>query len=325
MGILPPFAAFCFSDRQNFNTMKKLFLFLVLGIAPAFVPPAAAQIVAVPPCLPTTTCLLNTDNVFTGRNQFNKGIVPGQLTVAQLQGLQNPSFGTLATVLNAANSSDCTAGGGTSTVVCMFAGSWIAVGTGAGGVNCPAGTPALPYFDATNLQCDQFAGLDGAGNFHAVSVTATGLVSALSFGTSGAGGLLKLHAQTPPGSVPLTEFWVFLNTNTGLLGCRNNALGDCLGAVQFVVSGSTVLPATLVTANGGCNVYSSTATGATSSNGAYTSLHGVDVSAVSGYGPGQLLVYPPFVGTNLISFKVCNPTTSNITPGASITVFWDIK
>lgn len=213
--------------------------------------------------------------------------------------------------------------------ICTFAQNYqcvmVPAGSSANGFICGTIlTPGLPYWNGT--QC----ALDGGASFDPVAIqwnfekiVSTGTITAPTFATSGAGGILEMKAQTAP--TPGTNlFDIYIDSATGLVHCRNNAAGDCLGAVQFVVSGSTVLPATLVTANGGCNVYSSTATGATSSNGAYTSLHGVDSSAVSGYGPGQLLVYPPFVGTNLISFKVCNPTTSNITP-ASLTVFWDIK
>jgi hypothetical protein len=198
-------------------------------------------------------------------------------------------------------------------------------GSGGGFICGTTNVPGLPYWNGLTCAIDTGATFDPVNlvwNFEAI--VSAGTITAPRFSTSGAGGILELNAQSPPGTVGAGKFDLFINNGTGLVGCRNTALSDCLGAVQFIVSGSTVLPATLVTANGGCNVYSSTATGATSSNGAYTSLHGVDSSAVSGYGPGQLLVYPPFVGTNLISFKVCNPTTSNITP-ASLTVFWDIK
>jgi hypothetical protein len=305
--------------------MKKLFLFLVLGIAPAFVQPAAAQIVAVPPCVPTTTCLLGTDNNFTGKNQFAQGAAMGPVTISHLP--TSPITGTKITVSDPSSASDCSFGGGNGVNFpaheCYWNGiAWILAG---GGFICgTTPTPGVPYWDGTQCVIDGGASFDPVNiqwNFEALVITGT--ITGNKLATSGPGGILEMKAQSAP--TPLANlFDLYIDVATGLVGCRNSSSGNCLGAVQFVVSGSTTLPATLVTANGGCNVYSSTATGATSSNGAYTSLHGVDSSAVSGYGPGQLLVYPPFVGTNLISFKVCNPTTSNITP-ASLTVFWDIK
>jgi hypothetical protein len=208
-------------------------------------------------------------------------------------------------------------------------------GGGGGGSGVTCGTSRAVVFLSAIGQiaiCDPNATLDGNGNLSLVSInasgdiTAQGNVSGNKLSTNGSGGILDLQFQTPPATVPLNHGYVIANSQTGLLDCFVGVVSPthCLSSVQIIASGSTVLPATLVAANNGCNVYSSTATGATSSNAAWTSLHGVDSSAVSGYGPGQLLVYPPFVGTNLISFKVCNPTTSNITP-ASLTIFWDIK
>lgn len=213
--------------------------------------------------------------------------------------------------------------------ICTFAQNYqcviVPAGSSGGGFVCgTTPTPGLPYWNGSTCAIDTGATFDPVNlvwNFEAI--VSAGTITAPKFATSGAGGVLEMKAQSAP-SPGVNLFDLYIDTVTGLVHCRNNAAGDCLGAVQFVVSGSTVLPATLVTANGGCNVYSSTATGATSSNAAWPSLHGVDIFAVSGYGPGQLEVGPPFVATNLVSFKVCNPTAANITP-AAVTVFWDIR
>jgi hypothetical protein len=216
--------------------------------------------------------------------------------------------------------------GGTGSVIYTWNGSSYAVRSGGGGFLCgTTPVPGLLYWDGTACQLDGGATFDSVNliwNFEAI--ISNGTVTAPRFVTSGPGGVLEMRAQSAP-SPGVGLFDLYIDTTTGLVHCRNNAAGDCLGAVQFVTSGSTVLAATLVTANGGCNVYSSTATGATSSNAGWPSLHGVDISTITGYLPGQLIVYPPFVGTNLISFKVCNPTTSNITPASPVTVFWDIR
>lgn len=310
--------------------MKILYL-LSLLCALSF-PAWGQQVVVLAPgsnCVPNTDCLLHTNNTWTQNNQFLKGAVLGPTTVAGLV-FFSPSDGQTVVVSDSASPGNCTVGGGGNRSLCVFnvqTGFWVGAG---GGVNCPAGTPAIPYFDGANTNCDFNFTSDGAGNISLVSASASGngsfggVVSGLSFSTSGAGGILQMKAQSAP-TPAATLFDIYIDTATGLVHCRNSSSGDCLGAVQFVVSGSTVLSATLVTANGGCNVYSSTATGATSSNAAWPSLHGVDIFAISGYGPGQLEVGPPFVGTNLVSFKVCNPTAANITPGSAVTVFWDIQ
>lgn len=51
-----------------------------------------------------------------------------------------------------------------------------------------------------------------------------------------------------------------------------------------------------------------------------------DISAITGYAPattGGLIIYP-YPGTNTVSFKVCNPTSSSITPGSAVTLNYKV-
>jgi hypothetical protein len=164
---------------------------------------------------------------------------------------------------------------------------------------------------------------DGSGNITGATLTLTGAFSAATVSTSGTGGVLDGQFQVAPSSIALGHYQIFGDVNTGLVGCLKNPAGtlvSCLSGLQKTTSGTTTLTATLVTANGGCNVYTTAATGVSSTSQIIPFVN-VDVAAVSGYGAGQLEIYPPVASTNLVSFKVCNPTAANITP-ASLTVSW---
>lgn len=181
--------------------------------------------------------------------------------------------------------------------------------------------PGLPYWNGTQCVVDTGATFDPINlvwNFEAI--VSSGTILAPKFQTSGTGGVLELQAQTPPTSVPSGKFDVFLNSNTNQLACINTSLASCFNGILQVASGSITLPATLVSANGGCNLYTASSTGLTSSNKVWPFVT-VDVTGVTGYAPGQLEIYPPYATTNTVNIKVCNPTTGNITP-ASLTVQW---
>lgn len=196
---------------------------------------------------------------------------------------------------------------------------------GGGGLACNTSiSPGSMYWDGTQCQVDIHFVPDGNGNLVAVSMTLSGASSAASYSTTGTGGILDGQLQVAPTGISLGHYQVYGNINSGLLDCRSNPSGtivSCMPASPIVQSGSTVLAASAVTA-GACNTYTSSTTGITSGNGIIPMLHGVDVSSISGYGPGQLEVYPPYASTNLVTIKVCNPTAGTITPGSSLTVFW---
>lgn len=94
---------------------------------------------------------------------------------------------------------------------------------------------------------------------------------------------------------------------------------------NVMASGAEPL-ATAAIASGACSTAdtSLTATGVVSTDTITWTPSG-DISGVTGYEPvtsGGLIIYP-YPGTDVVSFKVCNPTTSSITPGA-VTVNWKV-
>jgi hypothetical protein len=209
---------------------------------------------------------------------------------------------------------------------------------GGSGVNC-GGINAIVFQSAIGqfAICDPNATLDGNGNMQLTSltttgdvvaggaVTATGAVTGSSLATSGPGGLLKLKAQTPPVAVPVNEFHVFLNTNTGLVDCLNNALTHCLGAVQTIALGTTAMGTAAITSGACASVVTVTATG-TATTDTIAATPNVDPTGVSGYGPsasGSLYIqaYPT---ANNVNFKVCNNTAGTITP-AALSLNWAVR
>jgi hypothetical protein len=96
------------------------------------------------------------------------------------------------------------------------------------------------------------------------------------------------------------------------------------GGVAKIASGSQALN-TAAIASGTCDtVVSATATGVLTTDTASASFN-ADPSGVTGYLPSTagmltILVYP---SANLVNFKVCNNTTSSVTPGA-ITLNWQV-
>jgi hypothetical protein len=97
------------------------------------------------------------------------------------------------------------------------------------------------------------------------------------------------------------------------------------GTVTYTIASGTAALGTSAIASGACaTVVTATATGgATTDTMAFTP--NADITAVTGYAPvttGGLAIYP-YVTTNTANFKVCNPTSSSITPGA-VTLNWRI-
>lgn len=174
--------------------MKKLFLILlVLGAAPAF-----AQIVQVPPCVPGTTCLLTTDNSFTGKNQFTKGAATGPVKVAQLP--TAPLTGTRITVSDPSSSTDCGVGGGDGIVFPPHECYWNGTAWGGGGFNCgTTSNPGITIWNGTACIVDPNASDDGNGNLTAVSVTVGSL------NTSGVGFTQTFQSQAAPNATFLAN------------------------------------------------------------------------------------------------------------------------
>lgn len=194
--------------------------------------------------------------------------------------------------------------------------------SGGSGVNC-GGINAIVFQSAIGQLaiCDPNATLDGNGNLTAVSGTFSGAVTAGSLSTTGPGGVLHLKFQQPPSSVPVGEAQIYANTNTGLFDCLKNGLVECFSGVQLIGQGTAVLSTSSVS-SGGCNVTTVAATGITTSS-KIVATPNVDPTGVTGYSPsasGSLYVQA-WPTANNVNFKVCNNTSSPITPGA-LTLDW---
>jgi hypothetical protein len=90
-----------------------------------------------------------------------------------------------------------------------------------------------------------------------------------------------------------------------------------------VASGAKALDTDAI-ASEACDTMTATATGAASTD-TVTWTPNADITAVTGYAPvttGGLSIYM-WPTTDTLNIKVCNPTSSSITPGA-VTLNWRI-
>jgi hypothetical protein len=106
-----------------------------------------------------------------------------------------------------------------------------------------------------------------------------------------------VNGTTIPASVTLTRT---IASGTATLGTSAITSGSCATAVTVAATGVATTDVITFTPN-------------------------ADITAVTGYAPvttGGLAIYP-YPTTNNVSFKVCNPTASSITPGA-VTLNWRV-
>lgn len=91
-----------------------------------------------------------------------------------------------------------------------------------------------------------------------------------------------------------------------------------VGAPSILIAAGTLSLSTSAIGSGACtSAQTSTGTGIASTDAIAISFN-ADVTAVTGYAPvttGGLAIYP-YPTTNTVNVKVCNPTSSSITPGA---------
>jgi hypothetical protein len=96
------------------------------------------------------------------------------------------------------------------------------------------------------------------------------------------------------------------------------------GALTLNVSGTAVLGTSSIGSGACATVVTESATGAATTDVVQWNPN-ADISGVTGYAPvttGGLIIYP-YVTTNNVNFKVCNPTANPITPGA-VTLNWRV-
>lgn len=93
--------------------------------------------------------------------------------------------------------------------------------------------------------------------------------------------------------------------------------------VGEIASGTATLGTTAISANSCATAVTATATGVATTDVIMADFNS-DPSAITGYGPsgGGLTVYK-WPSANQVNFKVCNPTSASITPGAA-TLNWRV-
>lgn len=104
----------------------------------------------------------------------------------------------------------------------------------------------------------------------------------------------------------------------------SNAPVNVSGLPVKVASGATALHTALI-ATTACDVTTATATGTLTTDSFQVNFN-ADPTAVTGYVPattGGLTIYM-YVTANTVNFKVCNPTSGSITPGA-VTLNWLVE
>jgi hypothetical protein len=204
--------------------------------------------------------------------------------------------------------------------ICTFAQNYLCslVSTGGlGGINCPVGSVALPYFNGTITVCDSNANFDGNVTWTFENINSPGTITGGTLATSGPGGILDLQLQAPPTSVPTGHAYVYANSNTGLFDCLKNGLVECFSGIQIIGQGAVSMPTSSISSGGCSSAVTLTATGATTASHIIATPT-ADPTGITGYGPsasGSLYIQA-YVTANTGNFKVCNNTASPITPGA---------
>lgn len=97
------------------------------------------------------------------------------------------------------------------------------------------------------------------------------------------------------------------------------------GDVVEIAAGTAALGTSAISSGACATVVTSSATGVATTDVVSWSPN-ADISGVTGYAPvttGALIIYP-YPTANNVNFKVCNPTSSSITPGA-VTLNWRVN
>jgi hypothetical protein len=171
--------------------------------------------------------------------------------------------------------------------------------TGGGGGTVNSGTAGqFAYYATTGTAVSGSANFTISGSDFTMGVAGSA-VGTLSFGNA-------------------TSGTIKLSPTTGALGSSVLTLPAATGTVAYTIAtGTAALGTSAVSANSCATVVTVSATGtATTDTIVYTP--NADISAVTGYGVSStdgLIIYP-YPTANNVNFKVCNATSSSITPGA---------
>lgn len=302
--------------------LRRIALAALLAAAPTF---ASAQFATIGPTPPVTD---NNDRLATTQwvnNFFALGIplATGKIFIGSAGGLATAQSMSGDCTLAASGVITCTQAAGNFQVIGnLTVGGSVIDGNGILATNIAA--PATPaagttriYVDATQkvLTFKNDAGTTGnavvpsTASTHqwASSISAAGIIG---YSQPAIGDISGLGTGVPA--------WLVTPTPANL----NSALG--ITVTQTIASGATAMGTGAISSAACATAVTATATGTATTDVATASFSG-DPTAVTGYVPltsGMLtiVVYPT---ANTVNFKVCNNTSSSITPGA-ITLNWRV-
>lgn len=241
----------------------------------------------------TTTCTISTSVFNNAQTGTSYAIVTGD--GGKIISSSNAS--AVGFTLSQANQVGFTAGFGTDVH---------SIGTG-----CTTITATTSVFDnnLTNLAlCKQDASIWSDGtNYHSivsVPVMATNTLLGNSSGT--------------------TNYPTAQPVGTGVLTAMGNALSAAGGVTSTIASGTSAMGTAAISSATCATVVTTAATNTATTDTLLASFNG-DPTAVTGYAPATagMLTIIGYPTANNVNFKVCNNTSSSITPGA-ITLNWRI-
>lgn len=197
--------------------------------------------------------------------------------------------------------------------------------TGGGGGGSPGGSSGqIQYNNAGSFGGAVGSAVDGSGNTTVTSLVAT---NGISSGTAPVGcpttGCIALTEASSAGTPTAgTDYFRADSTTHRIVQSLNG--GSELAMAYVVASGTAALVTTAISSGACVAITPVTATGALTTD-VLTWWVASDPTAITGYAPvttgGVQIV--PWITSGLVNVKVCNPTTSSITPGA-LTINWRI-
>ncbi len=189
----------------------------------------------------------------------------------------------------------------------MTCNSFIASGTGPMEFTeiAAPGAPATAnhhnvYFDSSD---SKLKSQENAGSVKVYATEAGNVATATALAANGSNctsGSFPLGVDASGAAESCTQATLPVSSGTATLGTSAIGSGACASVVTVAASGVATTDAIVFTPN-------------------------ADITAVTGYAPvttGGLAIYP-YPTANNVNFKVCNPTSSSITPGA-VTLNWRV-
>lgn len=191
----------------------------------------------------------------------------------------------------------------------------------------PAGSAARPncagiISDGTNYRVVPDFGMDA-------STFSTGTVAAARGGAGTINGALKANGSGVVSQAACTDLsddgaLCSVTAGTGVATAAAVATGAAGGFPVVIATGTSALGTSAISSGACATAVTTTATG-TATTDVISWTPNADISAVTGYAPvttGGLIIYP-YPTSNNVNWKVCNPTSSSITPGA-VTLNWRV-